>query len=596
MINFKSCGYGSLTAPIPDDDRDIVEPAEERRHRTRQLPTRILFATVLVVLVVSFSFVYLTNENDLNLEDGSMSLAALRGVPPSSISSMNRSFESLPEFSNLTWHLPPRSAGESLDNEHYVGYLLLCDTVSITGVKGLVYQDLNPHFLDTHDSLNDTACPPPTSDMVSPVIRMTPGIKYTLVLINESSEPTNVHLHGLHVSGVGMVDDITRIVESGDCLVYEYMIRDDADVGTFLYHSHLHPIAAHQVFAGAYGLLVVDETPQIMSTFYPSHLQSFFHNEVMFQYVSVLDKATGDRTNILNGLFQNTSGDPAVMSVNLIQNEWYYFRVSFNVLSDAENYVEFDPPNACEVRVVAYDGVYRSTIPSSFSSSRHMLTLASRVDLAVKCSAPRVGLHFHQGEMTNRTRLVDIETVQVEQNATEESSPYWDPQAESQWAPRRPYYMADLRKMENPEGGIDYWTVSMENFLSNGTKAFAISQGRWDPDKPLRTLKLGQLCEWSLDNSMTHPFHLHVNRMQIVESGGCGLRFEEGEYFDTITSNLDSCRVRIWFRDFAGRIVGHCHKLKHEDKKMMVWFNVTGGNGEGVLAYPSQTCSDIHLK
>lgn len=81
-----------------------------------------------------------------------------------------------------------------------------------------------------------------------------------------------------------------------------------------------------------------------------------------------------------------------------------------------------------------------------------------------------------------------------------------------------------------------------------------------------------------------------MNRMQIVETGGCGFRYEQDGYFDSIVANNKACKAQLHFGDFKGRIVVHCHKLKDEDRGMMVCVNVTGGPGEGVSAYPQENC------
>jgi len=55
----------------------------------------------------------------------------------------------------------------------------------------------------------------------SPLIRMKPKTFYQLTVVNNGQVATNIHTHGLHVSGVGTVDDVTRLVEPGNCLTYE---------------------------------------------------------------------------------------------------------------------------------------------------------------------------------------------------------------------------------------------------------------------------------------------------------------------------------------------------------------------------------------
>jgi hypothetical protein len=44
---------------------------------------------------------------------------------------------------------------------------------------------------------------------------------YHLTLFNNAHIDTNLHTHGLHVSGVGTVDDVTRVAKPGECLTYD---------------------------------------------------------------------------------------------------------------------------------------------------------------------------------------------------------------------------------------------------------------------------------------------------------------------------------------------------------------------------------------
>ena len=62
-------------------------------------------------------------------------------------------------------------------------------------------------------------------ESVAPLIRMQPQQLYALTLINTADINTNLHTHGLHVSGVGTVDDVTRVVEPGMCLTYEVSLH-----------------------------------------------------------------------------------------------------------------------------------------------------------------------------------------------------------------------------------------------------------------------------------------------------------------------------------------------------------------------------------
>jgi FtsP/CotA-like multicopper oxidase with cupredoxin domain len=489
----------------------------------------------------------------------------------------------------------PWSRAEDVDGSFYfIGYLEFCSHGN------------NTYFYRASTGMREDPSAPCSIDTstTSPLIRMLPRTNYKLILINRSNEPTNLHTHGLHVAGVGTVDDITRQVDPGNCLVYWYRIRDDADVGTFWYHSHRHPIAAKQVAGGAYGMLIVDE-PHIKT--YPKHLRRFFENEILLQYASILDKTTNIRTNLLNG-----KSDPLTIPIGY--SEYYYFRVSFVVISDPISYLEFYPKNACEVRVMAYDGVYRSSLPHPESVYKHMMTTSSRVDLAVQCKQDAT-IYFHQGKRSDDTDMVKIQVYNSQSEADViPSSPYWDAKTQKTWNPRRPYYMPNLMNVNTNFWRIASWNVTMDSVLLPSTTEISannsathariespiqqnsINHIRWDPDIAIRKFQLGQLVELNLFNTGQHPFHIHINRMQIVQPGGCGYRYEEGEYYDTITSDdrlSTSCTVRMQFWDFAGRIIAHCHKLKHEDKGMMVWIDVLGGPEHGMNGTEQVACSSL---
>eukprot|EP00980_Cylindrotheca_fusiformis_P029981 scaffold24136_cov157-Cylindrotheca_fusiformis.AAC.3 len=290
----------------------------------------------------------------------------------------------------------------------YIGYLELCSIVdeNVTTNRHPIFfyraatsasSTLPCQTANTTD--NTTLTITTTTTTAAPVIRMNPRRNYKLILINRSHQPTNLHAHGLHVSGVGIHDDVTRNVDPGNCLEYHYRIKDNSDVGTFWYHPHRHPLVANQAAGGAYGMLIVE--PPSYSGF-PLHLQKFFQdNEVLLQYASILDKKRHIRTNLLNG-------KPEPLNLTMNSNEYYYLRVSTVVISDAINYIQFVPSNACgDVRPMAYDGVFRSSLPHPNSTDRHMMTTASRLDLAVQCQQDAT-IVFHQGKLSNGAKLVNI--------------------------------------------------------------------------------------------------------------------------------------------------------------------------------------------
>ena len=75
-----------------------------------------------------------------------------------------------------------------------------------------------------------------------------------------------------------------------------------------------------------------------------------------------------------------------------------------------------------------------------------------------------------------------------------------------------------------------------------------------------------------------HPFHMHVNHMQLSEAPAepAPFGFAIGEYYDVVAMPLaekgGSFKVRFRPADFVGgaNVVVHCHILAHEDGGMML--------------------------
>ena len=330
---------------------------------------------------------------------------------------------------------------------------------------------------------------------------------------------------------------------------------------------------SHQAGGGAFGFFIVDETDEALDKLYPKHLRTFLKDkEVLLQFFSITEKytPTGERINRVNGRVSQAGKDDP-MTITLLEQDYYYFRVSSVVVTDHDNFVEFSPKGACEAHAVAYDGVYRSAIPAEARSIHH-LTVSSRVDLAVKCRHDAI-LRFHQGVATEKDSVVKIHVIPQKQHHEIEytSSPFWDPFLGTRWNPRRAYYNPNLLEGTVDETWDVYMMQTKEKIVNKTTTGaiigkknlVSVNNHTWDPSNAIRAFEMNKLVEWNIYDSLTHPFHPHINRMMVATPGGCGGRYEEGQYFDTINS-VEPCKVRVQFWDFGGRLVLHCHNLKHE--------------------------------
>ena len=115
-------------------------------------------------------------------------------------------------------------------------------------------------------------------------------------------------------------------------------------------------------------------------------------------------------------------------------------------------------------------------------------------------------------------------------------------------------------------------TLSMNMGMggAGGDGQFLIDGRSFDANRVDITTRLGTTEDWIIHNtsSMDHPFHLHVWPFRVVERSD-GSTPPPG-WKDTVNVPAgQSVRLRIPFRDLAGRAVYHCHILDHEDLGMM---------------------------
>ena len=368
-----------------------------------------------------------------------------------------------------------------------------------------------------------------------PTIRLAPGKKYRLTLRNFATISTNLHTHGLHIVGAGDSDDITRSVDSGECLDYTWDIPKDHPGGTNWYHPHLQINSESQVGGGAMGLLIVDDNLHInpdvpLWASYERVLQIFRSPDVGY---------------ITNG--------EDVAEVEVERDRWFRLRVSVvDPLAVPDRFLI----EGCNFMKIAHDGVWSSTVPIPPSRlSRYLLAGSSRSDFVVKCNS--------EGRFDVRFRGRTVARI-VSGRARSEVIPL------REWKPERPQSMAGLRETFVPRENT--FDVVMSDSGINGIP--------WNEDVPLREIAYDQVHEWTIVRSEVHAFHAHLYHAMVVSPGGCGAMHQEGEFYDTISGFDPTGRCRIRFRtaDIGQRELLHCHVFEHSDQGAMGWVNVVGRN------------------
>jgi FtsP/CotA-like multicopper oxidase with cupredoxin domain len=348
---------------------------------------------------------------------------------------------------------------------------------------------------------------------------------------------------------------------------YVYDIPADHMGGTYWYHAHHHGSTFLQVSTGGFGFIMSDDSGDQI----PTNVAAMEERHILIGYLDPGAAGTGGDTLVLGTL-------PAGWTVNGTVNgdlvippdTWQHWRV---LLADRDARTKDVTIGAnCEVKLLARDGVWRTSAPKDLPTRTLNLTGASRADLAVRCGA---NSDIKVGNDT-------VANILIDNNTPADPSPHpYAADRGSTWSASRPNYLQDLR----PVSSVHSEKISMGARTVNGKK--------FDVNTPVFTLNADAVQEWSIKGAVNHPFHLHVYHFQALS--GCSGDFEEGEYYDTLAGN---CSVRFDLNAasgaYEGRTIMHCHILVHEDEGAMTWMNVVGGlappafpGGQGYSPYYS---------
>jgi FtsP/CotA-like multicopper oxidase with cupredoxin domain len=391
---------------------------------------------------------------------------------------------------------------------------------------------------------------------------MEPGMKYVLSFHNtlpyEAPSPelnvfkdpniSNIHTHGLHISGESPGDDVTRSFEGGYGGDFVYDIPSDHMGGTYWYHAHHHGSTFLQVSGGAFGLIVIDDGQDGM----PANVAAMQEKQYVIGFLDPAVAGTGGDT-LISGTLSPTWTVNGLVNGNICMpaNEWQHWRVLLADRDSREKTISIG--SQCEVALLARDGVWRTEVPLSLPSNSVTITGASRADLAVRCADD------------SQISVAGEVVANVFVDGVGDPAPHpWAADVSSTWFPDRPDYLRDLR----PFTPANFETVSMGARTINGS--------RFDHHVPTFSLSANGLQEWTVKGARQHPFHLHVYHVQMATD--CG-EYEAGEYYDVIATNcdvrfdLDASTSTV----YEGRTIMHCHILAHEDQGAMGWADVIGG-------------------
>ncbi|HSO15256.1 MAG TPA: multicopper oxidase family protein [Arthrobacter sp.] len=395
-----------------------------------------------------------------------------------------------------------------------------------------------------------------------PTLRLRPGDELAIRLVNSLDEPTNLHVHGLHVSPQANGDNVFVAVGPGEGFDYSYRLPPDHPPGVYWYHPHHHGMVAGQIFAGLFGAIIVEDPEAIPVNRERVLLVSdtTLDSAGNIAAVSPMERMAGREGELL---LLNGQSSPLLSARPGERERWRIV-------------------NACVARFVRLRldgqqlqllGLDSGRFADPETVNELLLAPGNRADLLLTAAAGesvlqalphnRGGMPGMMGQGRAPARgTAALATVRVDGEpgappGAVSARPALEDLRSAPVAARRQLVLA----MGGGPGGMGGGMGGMR-FTINGRE---YSGARTDT-----VVAAGSVEEWTLVNTspMDHPFHLHVWPMQLVEDNGRVL--DSVDLRDVVNVRANGrVTVRIAFRDFSGRSVYHCHILDHEDLGMM---------------------------
>lgn len=398
-----------------------------------------------------------------------------------------------------------------------------------------------------------------------PTLRLKAGDRLGIALHNGLDDPTNLHVHGLHVSPQGNGDNPFVMVEPGESFDYEYLLPPEHPPGLYWYHPHHHGFVADQVFGGLYGAIIVEDPVPIQAARERLLVISDITMDGLGRVpaASRMEQMLGREGELV---LVNGQVNPRLTArpdererwriLNTCVSRYLHLRLDGQRVQllgvDSGRFgapktvdaIVLAPGNRADllITMVGGTGVLR-TVPYDRGGPGWIMGGGER---------PRSGTPA--GHASLATLTVAGESVAAA------------PEVPVQRAPR------DLRGSAVTARRELVFAMGMGGMMGGGGSmmSFTINGREFDPKRVNATVEAGSVEEWTLTNAspMAHPVHLHVWPMQVVEAAGRAL---DGLIWQDVVNvpARGQVRVRIAFDDFVGRTVYHCHILDHEDKGMM---------------------------
>ncbi len=422
-----------------------------------------------------------------------------------------------------------------------------------------------------------------------PTLVACPGDELVVHLDNQLPQPTNLHVHGLHVSPRGNGDNVFLEILPQERFTFRFRLPADHPAGAFWYHPHFHRLVNEQIDGGLAGAIVVEggldnrlrNIPQRLMIIQGGRSGGVGDPTPPDQGGPIpLSRrpAPGPGTRTRPPILPRPALGAGMLLVNGVQNPTVKIRPGqlqrWRILNATGVHIVRLRLRGQPFEVLAEDG---QTLRFMRRTQELLITPGSRREVLVRGGPPgRYTLDtvpFHRcfkscfdpaadtppsGRIEPKRALLTLASSGVRVRDR---------------LPRGPLAKAplDLRRSRVVKHRV---IVFGKRFFATKQAEFPFNGKLFDHRRVDVTMKLGAVEEWTLKNKSTavhkewHNFHVHQNPFQVISVNGRPLRYVD--YEDTVALPPGATVViRTKPVDFTGKLVFHCHIAFHSDQGMM---------------------------
>jgi blue copper oxidase len=402
--------------------------------------------------------------------------------------------------------------------------------------------------------------------ILGPTIRVNNGQVVAAQLVNNLSEQTNIHWHGLKVPSDMDGHPNAAVLPGGS---FDYVLPINQRAGTYWYHPHPDMITGRQIHAGLAGMFIVNDSEEAALNLpvgkfeIPLIIQDKrFNGDQLLYAPSMMDVMTGyfGDTVIVNG---------ATTPFHNVDTRWYRFRLLNGSTARVYNLAL---SNGADMNVIGNDGGLLS-VPTKVKEI--LLAPGERADVLINFTGLAIG-----SEVSLISKTFNGSNVQGLQQFNIMKFIVGAIVTDTFQLPSKLSTITTLASANASKTRSFDVSVAPGGGMGRRELMHTINGKKFDMARIDETVQAGATEIWEFKNlgDDLHPIHLHAVQFQILaRTGGRALLIAlESGWKDTVLlmPNEKVSLIMTFPLGNKGMFVFHCHNIEHEDDGMMLNFEI----------------------